>query len=63
MKGNGLLIFAVIAVVAGASSAIFLSQTITEKNSEIESKDKKITELTEVKNVLETKTNQLSQAL
>ena len=63
MKGNGLLIFAVIAVVAGASSAIFLSQTITEKNLEIETKDKKITELTEVKNVLETKTNQLSQAL
>ena len=32
MKGNGLLIFAVIAVVLGASSVILLTQNINEKN-------------------------------
>ena len=61
MKGNGLLIFAVIAVVLGATSVIYLSQTITEKNTTIaeknttiESRDKQITELTSEKTNLET---------
>ncbi len=61
MKGNALLIFAVIAVVLGATSVIYLSQTITEKNTTIaeknttiESKDKQITELTSEKTNLET---------
>ena len=63
MKGNGLLIFAVIAVVLGASSVIILSKTINEKNTTIESKDKEITKLTEEKTSLESESKELTEQL
>ncbi|MEC9331188.1 MAG: hypothetical protein VX409_02025 [Verrucomicrobiota bacterium] len=63
MKGNGLLIFAIIAVVSGASSVIYFSQAITKKNTTIESKEKKITELTAAKTTLETKSQELTEKL
>ena len=44
MKGKGLIIFAVIALLAGAGSAIFLSQIIKEKKAEITEKKAEITE-------------------
>ena len=63
MKGNGLLIFAVIAVVLGASSVILLTQNINEKNTTIKDKEQQITKLTAEKSSLVTKSQDLTEKL
>ena len=63
MKGNGLLIFAVIAVVLGASSVILLTQNINEKNITIKDKEQQITKLTAEKSSLVTKSQDLTKKL
>ena len=63
MKGNGLLIFAVIAVILGASSVILLTQNINEKNVVIKDKEQQITKLTEEKTTLITKSQNLTKKL
>ena len=54
MKGKGLIVFAVFAVLAGAGSAIFLSKTIKEKEAIITEKEEKIEGLETEKATLET---------
>jgi chromosome segregation ATPase len=63
MKGKGLIIFAVIALLAGAGSAIFLSQTIKEKEDVITKKEEKIKGLQSEKATLETAKADLTQKL
>ena len=54
MKGKGLIIFAGFAIFLGAGTAIYLSQTIKEKEAVIEAHEKKITGLETAKDTLET---------
>ena len=53
MKGNGLIIFAVLAILMGASTAVYLTQTIKDKEAVIEAHEEKITGLQSAKASLE----------
>ena len=63
MKGKGLIIFAVFAVLAGAGSAVFLSQIIKEKETVITEKEEKIKGLETEKATLETAKADLTKEL
>ncbi len=63
MKGKGLIIFAVFAVLAGAGSAVFLSQIIKEKEAVITEKEEKIKGLETEKATLETAKADLTKEL